>query len=90
MLGKTIIYHTPTEHLTTTTKSHVGEEPVELEGSIHHPEQSDFTGLVTAEHKRGATEKESFDIVIFPPGRAPVHVADVLEGDAPGEFEYFD
>lgn len=46
-----------------------------LKGSIHHPELTEFTGLVTRSHGDG-----THDIVIFPPNRAPVHVNGVGEG----------
>ena len=93
MLGTGIIYHTAEEYRTVTHKTPIGEAPVEMHGSIHHPEHTDFAGLVTATREvptdppvNGKTET-LFDLLIFPPGRAPVHLAGVRYGVEPGEFE---
>ena len=59
-----IRYRAPAHHITETV---IGEKTVQ--GSVHHPELAEFAGIVTREHKDGHA-----DLVIFPPGRAPVHV----------------
>ncbi|HEY2068265.1 MAG TPA: hypothetical protein VGG48_01825 [Rhizomicrobium sp.] len=90
-LGSHVIYHTHDEHRTVTTKKQLGEEAVELQGSIHHPELTDFAGLVTRLSAGPSAGKKKpaqlHDIVIFPPGRAPTHVEGVSEGREAGEIE---
>ena len=86
-LGSHVVYHCAESHKTKTVKAEHGSKPVELDGSIHHPELTDFAGLVTREHDTAKGEAETFDIVIFPPGRAPSHIEGVVEGDEPGEIE---
>jgi hypothetical protein len=99
MLGSHVVFHVPEEHHTTTTKTPHGGEAVELAGSVHHPELTDFAGLVTRVHPAvtavGATKTApavaakpaTYDIVIFPPGRAPVHVENVRVGKDDGQIE---
>lgn len=43
-------------------------------GSVHHPDLAEFTGFVTRSY-----DDARHDIVIFPPGHVPVHVARVPE-----------
>ena len=69
-------YRAAEAHLTKTVR---GQDL--LEGSIHHPELAEFTGIVTQEHEDGTA-----DLVIFPPGRPPAHVAGAQSGDGPGTF----
>lgn len=71
-----VVYRVPDEHHTTTT---VGGD--ELKGSIHHREMVEFVGMVTRDRGDGTC-----DIVIFPPDKAPVHVAGVKTGEGPGTF----
>lgn len=86
-------YRARAEHLTTKTvkdDNAEGGERQELDGgSTHHPELTEFTGLVTRLHKpESKNAPTKADIVIFAPGRAPEHVAEVVEGDDEGEFEF--
>lgn len=69
-------YRVPDNHLTETKR---GDETVH--GSVHHPELAEFGGVITRAHGDG-----TFDLVIFPPHRMPVHVDRVRPGDAPGQF----
>lgn len=83
LLGAACIYHTAEEHRTVTKKAPVGEEPAEVVGSIHHPSQVDFAGLVSAQYDDG-----TFGITIFPPRGGPSTFIDSAEqGDKPGQFE---
>jgi hypothetical protein len=87
-LGKHCVYTVPVAHHTNTIKKPHGEAGKELEGSTHHAELREFAGLVTREHAPAGKKKaETFDIVIFPPGKAPVHVEGVLEGKDAGEIQ---
>lgn len=53
-----------------------------VDGSIHHRDLTEFTGLITRSHPDG-----SHDIVIFPPNRPTVSIDRVTEGDGPGQFQ---
>lgn len=55
----------------------------ELEGSVHHAELTEFTGLVTRSHADGG-----HDIVIFPPDKPPIHLHNVREGQGPGTLTF--
>ena len=74
-------YRVPSEHLTETVR---GEET--LHGSIHHQSEVEFTGLITRLHPGEGRTSATADLVIFPPGKAPVHLEGVSEGDGPGSF----
>ena len=69
-----VSYETPENHHAKTLRG-----DVTLHGSIHHPEMTAFTGLVTRVNDDG-----SYDLLIFPPARSPVHVAGVPYGTGPG------
>lgn len=71
-----IRYRVAAAHQTETVRDGVTHA-----GSIHHPEQSEFAGLVTRSHDDG-----SHDIVIFPPDKPLVHVHRVQPGEGPGTF----
>lgn len=76
LLGYPVVYTVLEGHRTTTVRG-----DVEVRGSIYHPEETQFAGLVTRVHADGKA-----DLVIFPPGREPRMVAGVEEGAAPGCF----
>lgn len=75
-----IRYRVPQGHRTETVKGQDDKgRDIVLRGSVHHAETDEFTGLITRSHGDG-----TFDIVIFPPDKPPVHVHGVKQGTAPG------
>lgn len=83
LLGAACVYHAAEEHRTVTRKAPIGEEPTEVVGSIHHPSQVDFAGLVSAQNDNG-----TYGVTIFPPrGGAPTYIDSAEEGAKPGQFE---
>lgn len=77
-MSHVVRYRVHEGHKTETKK---GEET--LQGSLHHPELDEFTGLVTRSRPDG-----THDIVIFPPNRAPVHVDNVTEGEGAHQIRF--
>lgn len=75
-LGAHVVYLAAGAHLTTATKVAADKTPTTLIGSIHHPELQEFAGLTTRVHADGRA-----DLIVFPPGRPPVHVENVREDD---------
>lgn len=71
-LGFPIVYRVPPERQVRTRK----HDKSEVLGSAFHPEQADFAGLVVRVCGDGR-----YDIVIFPPNRAPATVNDVPEDE---------
>lgn len=63
------------------------DDTVELVGSIHHPEMQVFAGLITRARGRDEKGVHKFDLIIFPPGRAPKHIDDVAQGAGDHQFE---
>jgi hypothetical protein len=69
-LGFPIVYCVPPERQMLTKK----HDKSEVRGSAFHPELTDFAGLVVR-----VCDVGRYDIVIFPPNRAPATVNDVPE-----------
>lgn len=68
-------YRVPETHLAETVKGGAA-----LQGSVHHPEMSEFTALIARTLADG-----THDIALIVPGKPElVHVAGVAEGDGPG------
>lgn len=102
MLGSHVVYRAHKDHHNKTIVGHkkddAGNElkddegnkiPIEVEGSIHHRELRIFAGLVTRVNRAAKKgEKDTYDIVIFPPGAAPNHVEGVREGGGDHEIEF--
>jgi hypothetical protein len=84
-LGKPVLYTCHAEHQTETIKKD-GATETKLLGSVHHPEQRTFAGIVTRENEDG-----SYGLAIFPHGGhgrpGPVYVDDAREGDGEHEFQ---
>ena len=94
MLGAHVVYRSHEGHQTKTIVGHEKDDkgndklddegkkiPIEVEGSIHHRDMREFAGLVTRVHPSGKKgQKDTYDIVIFPPGREPSHIEGVSEG----------
>lgn len=76
-LAYPVIFSAAEAHLTNTVRA-----GVEIQGSVFHPEVTQFAGLVTRVRDDGAA-----DLIIFPPGRDPRAVEGVEEGDGPGRFQ---
>lgn len=67
-LGKAVVYHVHQAHRIGT-------------GSIHHPELTDFVGLVTRLHADG-----SADLAVFVPHRGTLWFENIKPGRGPHEF----
>ncbi len=75
-LGAAVVYRVHDEHKTKTLK---GEAT--LHGSVHHPELTEFAGIVGRVHDDG-----SCDILLLIPNREPKWVDRVHAGDGDHQF----
>lgn len=86
-----IRYRVLPEHVNTTIKGQDAEgKDIVLHGSVHHPELTEFTGLITRSTEPAPDAKDAkptYDIVIFPPGLPLRHVNGVEEGPEPGQLQ---
>ena len=76
LVGFPVIYRVIDAHLTETERFGVMQS-----GSVHHPELSEFAGVVTRQRDDG-----TFDITIFPPNRPSKTMEHVTWANGPGGF----
>ena len=77
LVGYPVVYSALTAHLTETERF-----GTMLQGSVHHPELSQFAGVVTRQHDDG-----TFDVTIFPPHRPSRTMERVTWAPGPGGFQ---
>lgn len=85
-IGDRVRYTVADNHVTKTVVA--GAEKL---GSVFHPDHGVFAGMIGAvregvpDEATGKLSAPSYDVVIFPPNRAPVWVR-AEEGEGAGEF----
>jgi hypothetical protein len=84
VLGYPVIFRVADCHLTTTLRA-----GVQVEGSVFHPELTEFAGIIGRVRPAGETEGSvlSADIALIIPGHSDLRwIENIPEGDGPGCF----